>query len=415
MKSSENLFYLIKSLSKAEKRYFNISVVQNSANKNFAKLFAEIERQTRNNLYNEGLIKEKFKNEIFIKQLTFTKNYLYNLIIKSLISFHSGDNIEAKIYNLIISAKILFRKSLYNDYFRNLETAKILAEKSEKFGILLDIVKLQMKLVRLKDRKKYKGRNLYDEEIETIKKIENVTQYSKLLNAYYKVTKISDHARSKILYKETLTILDNPLLASAKNALTVTALDMYYLLMIYKNEFQENFSKLFGLAVKRFELYRKNPNVFKSDLEHKDAILVYWVLYYAIVNGDFEYYKKHINDFANLLEAKLISRDETPDVIVNANYLQSFYYYKKGSLKDAVHFAEKIFERIKKNEDGQNKDDLLSFYFYYSKILFEFKNYLKALDVVNIIIAHEFRDVRYDILAYSYFLEIFINFKGKSF
>lgn len=411
MKSSDNLFHLIKSLTKAEKRYFTLSALKNSADKNYTKLFSEIDRQTKGSIYNEQLIKERFKDEKFIKQLTFTKNYLYNLILKSLISFHSGNNIEARIYNLILSAKIFFKKSLYTDYFRNLETAKLLAEKTEKFGILLDIIKLQMRLVRLKDRKKYRHRNLYDEEMKTIKKIENITEYSKLLNSYYKITKISDHARSKILYKETLSILDNPLLSKSKNALSVTALDKYYLLTIYKNEFIENYDMLFDTSLKRFELYKKNPAVFKSDLENKEMLLLYWLLYYSVVSGNFTYYKKHINDFVNLLDTNLISACEVPDVIINGDYLQSLYCYKKGNLKDAVKFAETIFVKIRSNESGQNKDDLLSFYFFYAKILFEFKSYLKALDVVKIIISHRYKDVRYDILSYSYFLEIFIHYE----
>ena len=67
MKSSHNLFHLIKSLTKAEKRYFTIGVLQQSGNKNYSKLFAEIESQIKNGNYDEALIKARLKNEKFIK------------------------------------------------------------------------------------------------------------------------------------------------------------------------------------------------------------------------------------------------------------------------------------------------------------------------------------------------------------
>ena len=234
MKAAQNLFNLIKSLTKTEKRYFKIKVLQESDNKNYIKLFIEIERQVKKGQYDESAIKEKFRDERFIKQLTFTKNYLNNAIVKSLINFYSGSNLEAEIYNLIIAAKIFFKKSLFDDYFSALEKAKILAEKTEKFGALIEVIKLQMKLVRLKSRHKYKNRNLYTEEQAAINKIENISAYSKLLNGFYKITKIPDYARSKILYKEALKIFDDKLLISEKSALSATALDLYYLLCIYK-------------------------------------------------------------------------------------------------------------------------------------------------------------------------------------
>lgn len=415
MKSSQNLFYLVKSLSKAEKRYFTINVLQQSENKNYAKLFNEIERQVHLGKYEEAVIKEKFKSEKFTKQLTFTKNYLYNSIVKSLINFYSGENIEAKIYNLILSAKILFKKTFFDDYFRNLETAKILAEKSERFGILLDIIKIQMTLVRLKDLKKNKDRNLYDEEKNIIKKIENISLFSKLLNAFYKITKIPDYARSKILYNEAVKIFESPLLNTEKNALSVTAKDKYYQLLIHKTGFLGNTNKLFNLSVKRYELYKNNKQVFKPDAENKEMHLLYSSLYFAILNGKNLYYKKYLKLFEEKFVHIKTNVNDSMDISTNYCFLQLHFCYNNNNLPQAIIFAEKIFNRMRNNESVQNKDELLSYYFLYAKMLFENKNYLKTLDVINVILKHEYKAIRYDILSYSYFLEIFTHYELKNY
>ena len=79
MKPSTELFQLIKSLTKSEKRYFKLSSSLQSGEKNYLKLFEAIELQ---NEYDEEAIKEQFKAETFIKHLPSEKNHLYNLILK---------------------------------------------------------------------------------------------------------------------------------------------------------------------------------------------------------------------------------------------------------------------------------------------------------------------------------------------
>ena len=93
MKPSTELFHLIKSLSKSEKRYFKLSSALQSGDKNYLKLFEAIELQEE---YNEDSIKEQFKAETFIKHLPSEKNHLYNLILKSLRGFYA-DNSAASI------------------------------------------------------------------------------------------------------------------------------------------------------------------------------------------------------------------------------------------------------------------------------------------------------------------------------
>jgi hypothetical protein len=414
MRASNNLFNLIKSLSKSEKRYFNINILQKSENKNFAKLFKEIESQGSKGKYDEDEIKRNFRNKTFIKQLTFTKNYLHNLIVKSLINFYSKNNSESEIYSLILAAKIFYKKSLFDDYFNALEKAKLLAERTEKFGALIEVIKQQMKLVRLKSRKKYKKRNLYNEEQEALKKIENISAYSRLLNAFYSITKIPDYARSKILYKEALKIFDNKLLEPEKNALSVTAKDMYYLLLLYKNELLENNSVLFEISVKRYHSYSNNKIVFSNDPESKDLSLSYNLLHYSLIAGKINFFNSGIKNF----EQKFVTAKKTFD-ISEAHYffmlLQMEFNYRRNKLKECLLFADKAFEYLRNDEAIQNKDELLSYYFTYAKLNFEAKNYFKALDVLGIIITHEYRDVRYDILSYSHFLELFTHYELKNY
>ena len=73
MKPSNNLFLLIKSMTMSEKRFFKLYSSSGSGDKIYLKLFDALEKQQQ---YDEASIKKIFGREAFIKQLTFTKNYL---------------------------------------------------------------------------------------------------------------------------------------------------------------------------------------------------------------------------------------------------------------------------------------------------------------------------------------------------
>ena len=79
MKPSHELFHLIKSLTKSEKRFFKLSSALQSGEKNYLKIFDVIDRQTE---YDEQKVKDYFNSETFIKHFPSEKNHLYKLILK---------------------------------------------------------------------------------------------------------------------------------------------------------------------------------------------------------------------------------------------------------------------------------------------------------------------------------------------
>ena len=78
MKPSTELFNLIQSLSKSEKRFFKLSSSLQDGEKNYLKLFDAIEKQKS---YDEKEIKLLFKAEKFIQHLPSEKNHLYKLMV----------------------------------------------------------------------------------------------------------------------------------------------------------------------------------------------------------------------------------------------------------------------------------------------------------------------------------------------
>ncbi|PKR81034.1 hypothetical protein CW751_07680 [Brumimicrobium salinarum] len=121
MKPSNELFHLIKSLTKSEKRFFKLSSSIQSGEKNYFKIFDFIDAQDS---YDEKKLKEHFKDERFIKHLPSEKNHLYKLILKSLRQFYGEQSASNLIMQEIKNIEILYNKALHKESNKFLKRAK---------------------------------------------------------------------------------------------------------------------------------------------------------------------------------------------------------------------------------------------------------------------------------------------------
>ena len=138
MKPSQELFRLVKSLSKSEKRFFKLMSSLQSGEKNYIKLFDAIEKQDE---YDEEAVKVLFKKETFIKHLPSEKNHLYKLILKSLRLFYAENSISAILAEHIQSIEILYNKAHYSECGKLVKKAKKIAQSHERFYYLFELIK----------------------------------------------------------------------------------------------------------------------------------------------------------------------------------------------------------------------------------------------------------------------------------
>ena len=157
MKKNEELFYLIQSLSKSEKRYFKLSITGNESVE-YLQLFDAIEAQKS---YNEGDIKIFFKDKAFINQLTTIKNYLKQRILQSLRNYHSKTSKNAELLDIIRNVEILFQKGQYTICQSELSRAE---KKAKNF-------QQNMLLFHIQDWKRKVHQALYPQDFESLKTI----------------------------------------------------------------------------------------------------------------------------------------------------------------------------------------------------------------------------------------------------
>jgi hypothetical protein len=210
---SDDLFRLVKSLTSFEKGYFKKYATKNTPGEknNYIVLFDAVDKMET---YDEELLRKKIKNSPFVKQLPVYKNYLYNLILKSLSSYSTYESIGRKITDLIKNATILTKKALHKDALKHLKRAKLLAVKYENTKALLEILSDERSIImRVPDKNIYENRvKIYKEQLELLTTLKRHLKLSWLSDQMVMFVDFKGNFRMEQAEKEIKKIMSDSIL-----------------------------------------------------------------------------------------------------------------------------------------------------------------------------------------------------------
>jgi hypothetical protein len=232
MKKNSNAFIVIKSLTMSEKRYFKIFSERHTIGEQnkYVLLFDELDRAI---VEDDKHIKQNLeKINVNTDYFSADKNYLYQLILKSLNAFHDSKTFNLELKELLISIEILFHKGLYESCLKLIVKAENLANTCENFQLMIDILTWKKKCCGYS-----LGLNKASEVNKSIDQFITKTQdLKRIIDLYYEsnILQSNNEQQNK---KETIAafdlILKQPILKSEKNILSFTGKTFYYL--IYAN------------------------------------------------------------------------------------------------------------------------------------------------------------------------------------
>ena len=140
MKNKNDLFDLIQSMSKSEKRYFSMDAGKSGRSSNrYLDLFKAINRME---VYEEEKLQRKFGSS-----LPTDKHYLYNAILKSMRDYNSSKSKAARIKEMLLDAQYLYKRGLYQQSEERLTQGKTLAKDLDDQLALLEISREQLNYV----------------------------------------------------------------------------------------------------------------------------------------------------------------------------------------------------------------------------------------------------------------------------
>ena len=409
MKLSTELFDLIKSLSKSEKRYFKLHTSLQGGDKNYIKLFHEIDAQ---NIYDEQEIKNKFKNEKFVKQLTFTKNYLYRLIMKSLQAFHSEKSIDSKLCDLIQNCKLLYARALYREFFSGIKAGKKLAEKYERFNYYLQLIEME-KVVFLKKVIKYKDEKEILKQEQIAKDMSaNYNAYSNLIIETVNYFRLNGRIRDNSLNNFVNRVMKNEIMSSPGKAICMLSKEAYYRELTYLADLKGDFEEMNKLCLKRLEIIQANPEPFEDRIFNYIADVL---MYLILINVRLKKYKeagKYI-----LLADKYFKagKFDEANYFMIKNYGSLILQFNQRNYKKAAELVPKIIGSLKTRNKKFDNNFRILIWFTIVKVLLLNDQTEEALELNNNLLNDDIIKVRQDVKYYAELVNILIHYELKNF
>ena len=406
----DNLFVLIKSLSKSEKRQFKLYVGRLGVNEDskFLMLFNILEKLS---IYDESVILKK--GIVKKQQLSNLKAHLYKQILISLRLNPSHQNIRIQIREQLDFATILYHKGLYKQSLKILDKAKTLAISNEEKNIAYEIIELE-----------------------------------KVIESQYITRSISNRADELTIQAKELS--QQNVLASKLSNLSLQLYGLFLKTGYVKND-KENkrITKYFNDRLPKYDInklgFREKLWLFKAHLWYsfltQDFLSCYkyaskWVtLFYdnkdqIILNPVFFlkgnhylleslFYLRHYGKFKTTLnELEVITKESWFPVDDNVEGLSFLYVYNnkfnlhfiQGSFQEGLPMVESVLENLKKYQDRIDEHHIMVFYYKIASLYFGAGENKNCIFFLGKIINNKSLEMREDLLCFARILNLVAHY-----
>ncbi|MDZ4751882.1 MAG: hypothetical protein SGI87_09730 [Flavobacteriales bacterium] len=411
-KASDNLHRLIKSLSKAEKRYFKVFSSRHviGDKNNYQVLFDAIDKQDE---YDEPALMKKFKNKSLIHRFSISKNRLYAAILKSLDSFHSNSSSEAQLHRQLHWVEILYQKSLYDQGLKQLHSAKKLAEKHEKYTILAEIAKWEKLLIEKDNYESLDAKGIQDLHRQDIVLSHHMSTYNELWNIkshIFLMLYTQGKVRSEDELKKYLSIMDG--LAAGVNSGKASSENIYLLNHIYSayhfglGEYPECYPYL----LKNLKLIESKPHLFDEEPNIYLSVLTN-AIYVGMRLNKWDESQKYLDKLRKLplkLQGR-VNEDLEIRMFTIIKSTELTLYTQSGLFEEGLKIIPEIEEGLFKYEDHISSVRKAHFFFNIAVIYFGLEKYHEALKWINQLLNNVEIDKSRDIHCMAQILNMVIH------
>lgn len=411
MKPTTELFDLIKSLTKSEKRFFKLSSSLQAGEKNYIRLFDAIEEQEE---YEEEKIKNKFRGETFIQHFPSEKNHLYKQILKSLRNFHSENSISNILRIEIKNIEILYKKALYKECAKFVNRAKKIAEEHEKFYYLFELINWEKQL--LEEEYETGGfdkdlDSLISQETECIQKLRNLAEYHMIYSRVNFVIRRGGFARNDS-ERKIVNELENYHLIKGKNtALSSRAASICYYIKGVCNAFNRNYDDALT-HFKRVKDIIDSKQHLKPDLAQRYVRTLSLILTCYIELRDYARANAVIDEIKALKEEEGFSDTNTQLRIQTTVYISSLQIFNKtGNHMRGLQLVPEIIRLLDKNASKINKEQVIEFYVNVAGIYFINQDYKESLYWLNKVLNDNEKMLRRDLYNFARIFNLIIHYE----
>lgn len=414
---SDKLFRLIKSLTSLEKGYFKKYASKNTPGEknNYIILFDAIDSLE---IYDENLLKKKLKNSNFITQLPVYKNYLFNLILKSLNSYSTYESVSTQISGLIQEAIVLSKKALTKEALKYLNRAKDLAVKFEKTNSMFEIFAAERSiLMRATDKNTYKHRaKIYKEQLEFLKLVEKHIQLSWLSDKMVLYVEQTGDFRTEEREKEIKKIMQNPLLKRYEYLKDFTSKQLFLHIHIFEQLAKDDIKKVHYYLKKEIEMINEYKIMIPSLVRTYIHTLVNYLLFSNLLKDRASVKDAliKINQLKRMIKNK-IPLDVEIMILSNKCYAEIIIYTNNCDMNKGRAAAKKV-EQLLRDYPAEIPTALkVVLLLNTARFWFIDRNYENSLKLINFIINDIPASFRRDLYSLSRLFQLIIHFELGNF
>jgi tetratricopeptide (TPR) repeat protein len=411
MKPSTELFELIKSLTKSEKRFFKLSSSLQQGDKNYLKIFDVIDKQSE---YNEDEIKTLFANATFVKHLPSEKNHLYRLIMKSLRAFHADNSVSSILKHELKNIEILYKKALYRECNKFLIRAKRVAIEYEKFYYLFELLSWEKLLLE----EAYEAGEfttdidaLIKEEQEVIERLRNLAAYHVLYSKINYVFRSGGYVRGEADRALVEEISHHPLIIGRNTAQSKRAATICY----YIQGFCATAKADKETAILKFqrvkEILDNNPSI-RKDLPKRYMRALSNIMSLQIdLNRlkEAETMMAVMKDFSG--QQFYDTEDITTMTFRDTSLAELRIFEKKGEFEKALEIVEHLIKYMEDPMSRHNKEHELVFTNAISSVYFGMGMFKESLQWLNRVLNDNETNLRQDIYSYARLFNLIVHYE----
>lgn len=408
----DNLFVLVKSLSKSEKRQFKLYVGRLGVNEDskFLMLFNILEKLS---FYDESTILKK--GIVKKQQLSNLKAHLYKQILISLRLNPSHQNIRIQIREQLDFATILYHKGLYKQSLKILDKAKSLAIANEEKNIAYEIVELEKVI-----ESQYITRSISNRADELTIQAKELSQQnvlaSKLSNLslqlyglFLKTGYVKNDKESKRItkyFKDRLPKYDIKTLGF-REKLWVYKAHLWYSFLT------QDFLSCYKYSSKWVTLFYDNQDqiilnpVFFLKGNHYLLESLFYLRHYTK-------FKSTLNDLENITKEPWFPLDD------NVEGLAFLYVYNnkfnlhfiEGSFQEGLPIVNVVLNSLKKYHDRIDEHHVMVFYYKIASLYFGAGENKKCIFFLEKIINNKSLEMREDLLCFARILNLVAHYEA---
>ncbi|MCL6295522.1 hypothetical protein [Jejuia spongiicola] len=408
----DNLFVLVKSLSKSEKRQFKLYVGRLGVNEDskFLTLFNILDKLS---VYDEVVILKK--GIVKKQQLSNLKAHLYKQILISLRLNPSHQNVRIQIREQLDFATILYHKGLYKQSLKILDKAKTLAINNEEKNIAYEIVELE-KIIEsqyitrsLNNRADELTVQAKDLSLQNVlaSKLSNLSLqlYGLFLKTGY-IKNDTEHRRITKYFNDRLPEYDINKLGFREKLWLYKAYLWYSFLTL-------DFLSCYKYATKWVDLFYGN----------KDMIVLNPVFFLRGNHYLLEalFYLRHYEKFKETLyKLEEVTKEKWFPLDDNNESLAFLYIYNnkfnlhfiEGSFTEGLPLIDEVLEQLKKYKNRIDEHHVMVFYYKIASMYFGAGETKRCIQFLEKIISNKSLHMREDLLCFSRILNLVAHYEA---